>query len=97
MPSNGHADRKAGTAARLIASGGVVSVQALKANLEVVPAPLAVNERAVALASANDLNIYDAWIVAAALENDCDLVLSEDLRHGRAFLGLRIENPFRRR
>jgi len=68
-------------------------LRALTANLEVVPVTLRVHERA--LASAHDLNIYDASIVAAALENDCDVVVSEDLQHGRTFTDLRIENPFR--
>jgi predicted nucleic acid-binding protein len=69
-------------------------LQALKANLEVVPVTLGVHELAVALASAYDLNIYDASIVAAALENACDVVMSEDMQHGQMFTSLRIENPF---
>ncbi len=69
-------------------------LQALKANLEVVPLTLCIHERAVALASAYDLNIYDASIVAAALENGCDEVVSEDMQNGQAFMGLRIVNPF---
>jgi len=69
-------------------------LQALKANLEVVPLTLCIHERAVALASAHDLNIYDASIVAAALENGCDVVVSEDMQNGQAFMGLRIVNPF---
>lgn len=69
-------------------------LQALKANLEVVPLTLSLHERAVALASAHDLNIYDASIVAAALENGCDVVLTEDMQNGQAFMGLRIVNPF---
>ncbi|MFO0433423.1 MAG: PIN domain-containing protein, partial [bacterium] len=52
-------------------------------------------ERAFALASAHELNIYDASIVAAALESGCDAVLSEDMQHGQKFAALRIENPFR--
>ena len=70
-------------------------LEALKANLEIVPLTLGVHERAVALASAHALNIYDASIVAAAIDNDCDAVLSEDMQHGQKFDGLRIDNPFR--
>jgi predicted nucleic acid-binding protein len=69
-------------------------LQALKANLEVVPLTLSIHERAVALACAHDLNIYDASIVAAALENGCDVVVSEDMQNGQAFMGVRIVNPF---
>lgn len=70
-------------------------LEALKANLEIVPVTLGVHERAVALASAHELNIYDASIVAAALENNCEAVLSEDMQHGQKVEGLRIHNPFR--
>jgi predicted nucleic acid-binding protein len=37
---------------------------------------------------------YDSLIVAAALEDGCEKLLSEDLQHGRIIDGLRIENPF---
>lgn len=37
---------------------------------------------------------YDSLIVAAALEADCELLLSEDLQHGQKIRDLRIENPF---
>ena len=70
-------------------------VEALKANLEVVPVTLAVHERALRLAALHDLNIYDASIVSAAIESDCDAVLTEDLQHGQRFETLRIVNPFR--
>lgn len=70
-------------------------LEALKANLEIVPLTLSVHERAFALASAHELNIYDASIVASALESGCDAVLSEDMQHGQKFAALRIENPFR--
>lgn len=70
-------------------------LEALKANLEIVPLTLSVHERALALASAHELNIYDASIVAAALESGCDAVLSEDMQHGQKFAALRVENPFR--
>ncbi len=70
-------------------------LEALKANLEIVPLTLSVHERALALSSAHELNIYDASIVAAALESGCDAVMSEDMQHGQKFAPLRIENPFR--
>lgn len=70
-------------------------VEALKANLDVVPLTLSVHERALALSSAHELNIYDASILAAALESGCDTVLSEDMQHGQKFAALRFENPFR--
>ncbi len=38
--------------------------------------------------------IYDALIVAAALEARCDTLYSEDMQHGRQIGGLTIVNPF---
>ncbi len=70
-------------------------LEALKANLEVVPLTLAIHERAVGLASAHNLNIYDAGIVSAAIESGCDAIWSEDMQHGRTFETVRIANPFR--
>lgn len=69
-------------------------LQGLKASPEVAALTLLIHERAVALASAHDLNIHDASIVAAALENGCDVVVSEDMQHGKVFMGLRIAGPF---
>lgn len=48
----------------------------------------------VGLARDHSLNIYDAMIVAAALEAGCDTLFSEDMQHQRAFGDLRIVNPF---
>ena len=41
------------------------------------------------------LSWYDSLIVAAALEAQCGVLYSEDMRHGQTFGDLRIENPFR--
>ena len=41
------------------------------------------------------LSWYNSLIVAAALEAQCDMLYSEDMRHGQTFGDLRIENPFR--
>jgi predicted nucleic acid-binding protein len=37
---------------------------------------------------------YDALIVAAALQGNCQILYSEDLQHGRRFGDLVVENPF---
>lgn len=53
------------------------------------------HERAIALASRHQLSVYDALIVASALHADCELLWSEDLRHGQRFGGrLTVRNPF---
>src|SRR5258708_39986055 len=37
---------------------------------------------------------YDALILAAALEAQCEVLYSEDFQHGRSFGELKIVNPF---
>ncbi len=41
------------------------------------------------------LALYDALIVAAALEGGSKRLLTEDLQHGQRIEGLRIVNPFK--
>jgi len=40
------------------------------------------------------LSWYDSLIVSAAMQANCDLLLSEDLQHGRKFGNLQVLNPF---
>jgi predicted nucleic acid-binding protein len=48
------------------------------------------------LARDHKLPVYDALIVAAAIEAGCDTIYSEDLQAGPGFGGVRIINPFAR-
>lgn len=115
------ADRaKAERAEKLIAAGGVVSVQvlnefaavarrkaglawsdirdvltAVRANCAVAALTVEVHERALDIAEASSLHIYDATIVATAALNNCQVVYSEDLNHGQTVAGVRITNPFK--
>lgn len=62
------------------------------------PAPLTLSthEAAVAIAERHQIALYDALIVAAALEAGCATLLSEDLHHGLVIEGrLTVQNPFR--
>lgn len=73
--------------------------QALGAIRTLCPAPrpltLAVHESALRLAEGLGYTIYDALILASALEAGCDTLLSEDLQHGQVVEGrLTIQNPF---
>jgi predicted nucleic acid-binding protein len=43
------------------------------------------------------ISYWDAAILEAARALGCELVLSEDLAHGRTYDGVRVENPFRKR
>jgi predicted nucleic acid-binding protein len=49
---------------------------------------------ALRLTERHGLSWYDALIVAAALEGQCEVLYSEDLQHGRRFGDLQIQNPF---
>jgi predicted nucleic acid-binding protein len=50
--------------------------------------------RAIALHQRHTLSFWDAMVVQAALDARCDVLLSEDLQHGRRFGDLEIRNPF---
>lgn len=62
----------------------------------VAPLTTAIHARGVVLARERELSVYDALIVAAALEAGCQLLLSEDIQHGQKFGTLTVDNPFRR-
>jgi predicted nucleic acid-binding protein len=49
---------------------------------------------ALRISAKNRLGWYDALIVAAALEANCDTLYSEDLQHSREFERLSVLNPF---
>jgi predicted nucleic acid-binding protein len=51
-------------------------------------------EAALSLAASHKLQIFDAIILAAAVEARCDLLLSEDLQDGFAWRGVAVTNPF---
>ena len=58
------------------------------------PIGLKTHVAALDLSRDNGFNIYDSLIIAAALEADCDQLLTEDLQAGRRIEGLVIVNPF---
>ena len=63
--------------------------------LEVVPLTEIIHETGLRLAERYRLSIYDAMIVAAALESGCDVLWSEDMQSGMVVESrLRIRNPF---
>jgi predicted nucleic acid-binding protein len=61
---------------------------------EIRPVALSTPEIALLIAREDGLDIYDALMVAAAIEAGCDRLYSEDLQHGRKFGGCVIVNPF---
>ena len=50
--------------------------------------------RGLALHQTHSLSMWDALIVQAAIDARCDVLLSEDLQHGRRFGDLEVSNPF---
>ena len=70
------------------------SLSALRQVCSVVPLTTAVHDRAVQLSIRHDFHIYDANIVASALECGADTLYSEDFSDGRRIDGLVIRNPF---
>ena len=50
--------------------------------------------RALDVARRDQVNWYDALIVAAALQSSCKILYSEDMQHGRRFGDLVVANPF---
>ena len=68
----------------------------LRAVCTVAPMNLETHEAALRLAERYGLSIYDALIVAAALQAGCKTLHSEDMQHGQVIdRKLSIRNPFR--
>jgi len=61
---------------------------------DVVPVTLATNREARELARRHGWHIYDALIVATALESGARILYTEDLHSGQRIGQLQIRNPF---
>jgi predicted nucleic acid-binding protein len=55
---------------------------------------LNIHDSALKIANQYGYHIYDALVLAAALEEDCDVLYSEDMQDGQRFGNLTIRNPF---
>ena len=61
-----------------------------------LPITIETHKEALAIAQKYGFRIYDALIVAAALEAGCTILYSEDLQHEQLIDGkLTVRNPFR--
>lgn len=58
------------------------------------PLTTAIHEAAVAIAERHRYRIYDALIIAAAIDAGCRTLCSEDLAESETIRNLRIVNPF---
>ncbi|KQT31843.1 hypothetical protein ASG29_08060 [Sphingomonas sp. Leaf412] len=72
-----------------------VALQVFRSTLNVIPLTSSIHVRGVALARRYDFAIYDAMIVAAAMEAECSRLYTEDMHHGLTVDDrLTILNPF---
>ncbi|HXE06438.1 MAG TPA: PIN domain-containing protein [Acidobacteriaceae bacterium] len=62
----------------------------------VMPLTVELHDTALEVAARYGYHIYDALIVAAAIEAGCDVVFSEDMQEGQRIGKLTIRNPFAR-
>lgn len=70
----------------------------LRALLTVQPMTVSIHEAGLALAERYTLSIYDAMIVASALDAKCETLWLDDMQHRMVIENrLRIVNPFRER
>jgi predicted nucleic acid-binding protein len=60
------------------------------------PTPLSIEtyQAALEIAARYGYQIYDALILAAALESHCDILYTEDMQNGQSIGPLIIRNPF---
>jgi predicted nucleic acid-binding protein len=59
-----------------------------------VPVTLSVHREGLRIARGYGYHIYDALMLAAALEVSCTVFYSEDMRDGQVIANLTIRNPF---
>ena len=70
------------------------AVDALAAVAEARPTNEGVLSEGLQLATRHGFQIFDALIMAAAVEARCDLLLSEDMQDGFSWRGVVVSNPF---
>lgn len=59
-----------------------------------LPITLDTHRLGLMLARANDFSFSDSLLLAAAIQDGCDVIYSEDMQHGRVLGTLEIRNPF---
>jgi predicted nucleic acid-binding protein len=60
----------------------------------IAPLTVAIHEAALKIAADSGYNIYDAQILAAAIDAGCDTLYSEDMQDGQTVGPITIRNPF---
>ena len=70
----------------------VASVHRLFSDIK--PLTATIHSAALPLARYHNISFYDALIISAALDAECDVLFSEDLQNKRMFGALEVVNPF---
>jgi predicted nucleic acid-binding protein len=71
-----------------------IFLDGLRAKCDVVPLTIETHERGLAYARRYHFGIFDANILAAAVQAGCTTLFSEDMHDGLMIDGLTIRNPF---
>jgi predicted nucleic acid-binding protein len=72
------------------------ALEPIRAICAVMPLTLGIHDRALSLAERYGFSIYDALIIGAAREADCDTLFTEGLQDGQVIdAALTITNPFK--
>jgi predicted nucleic acid-binding protein len=82
------------TRRRFVAPAEALQLVSFWSEHDIVPASAELVLRGIQLHQSHSLALWDGLIVQAALEAGCDVLLTEDLQHGRRFGELEIMNPF---
>jgi predicted nucleic acid-binding protein len=72
----------------------LLQTSALFYDCPIIPVSCHTITNAAQLTEKYDFQIFDAIIVASALEANCTILYSEDMQHGLLIDGLKIINPF---
>lgn len=75
----------------------VLRILRLLESLKVVSMSAALVRRAVEIRKVYDVGFWDACIIGAAEEADCDSILSEDFNADQYYGGIVVVNPFSKR
>ncbi len=69
--------------------------KAIQSLAEIIPLDLTIHNRALTIAESCGYSFYDSLIIAAASENNCNVLISEDMQHSQKIGDLTISNPFK--
>jgi predicted nucleic acid-binding protein len=79
---------------RLLGPAQALELVGLWSEHDTVPQTSELVMRGLQLHQAHSLSMWDGLIVQAAIDARCDVLLSEDLQHGRRFGDVEVANPF---